>query len=59
MRALSPLAKIFDFGSSPRRADSLCSSKRCFLVGKAAQKTDFIILYFDEIYSDKENIKNE
>ena len=27
------------------------------MVGKAAQKTDFIILYFGEIYSDKENIK--
>jgi hypothetical protein len=38
---LSPLDKIEDFVSSPRRADSLCSSWRCFFVGKAAVKTDF------------------
>jgi hypothetical protein len=42
MRALSPLAKIKDFCSSPRRADSLCSSKWCFFVGKAAEKTNYI-----------------
>ncbi len=40
---LSPLVKIRDFDSSPRRADSPGSSKRCLFVGKATEKTD---LYF-------------
>ncbi len=39
---LSPPAKIKDFVISPRRADSLCSPKRCFFGGKATEKTDFI-----------------
>ena len=53
MRALSPLVKICDFDSSPWRADSPGSSKRCVFVampqkrfvGKAAEKTNFIKLY--------------
>jgi hypothetical protein len=45
-RAFIAAAKIFDFDSSPRRADSPGSSGRCFFVGKATEKTDFI--KFDE-----------
>ena len=41
---LSPLVKIADFDSSPRRADSPGSSKRFFFVGKATEKTEFIII---------------
>ncbi len=42
IRALIAAAKIGDFDGSPRRADSLCSSGRCFLGGKATKKTDLI-----------------
>ncbi len=42
---LWPLAKIEDFCSSPRRADSLPSSERCFFGGEATEKPDFIKFY--------------
>ena len=54
IRALIAADKIKDLIGSPRRADSLCSSKRCFLGGKATKKTDSIeickISQSDNIY---------
>ena len=37
----SPHAKIKDFCSSPRRADSLCSSNRCFFGLQSRRKNGF------------------
>jgi hypothetical protein len=56
-RALIAAAKIFDFYGSPRRAGSQGSPKRCFSVGKAAEKTNFIVFSYFYNYPKSKNMK--